>query len=44
MEVDVDPAEIEAEIRYVQTLSRPENLIAGVIAACRPKRRFCRLS
>ncbi|WP_426239506.1 amidohydrolase family protein [Pararhizobium sp. DWP1-1-3] len=38
MEVDVDTAQIEAEIDYVQDLSkRPENLIAGAIAACRPE-------
>jgi predicted TIM-barrel fold metal-dependent hydrolase len=38
MEVDVDVAEIEAEINYVQTLSsHPENLITGAIAACRPE-------
>lgn len=38
MEVDVDVAEIEAEINYVQALSsRPENLITGAIAACRPE-------
>jgi len=38
MEVDVDPAEIEAEIGYVESLSnRPESLLAGAIAACRPE-------
>lgn len=38
MEVDVDPSEIEAEIGYVQVLSKhSENLIAGAIAACRPE-------
>lgn len=38
MEVDVDTAQVEAEIDYVQALSgRPESLIAGAIAACRPE-------
>ncbi|WP_426128798.1 amidohydrolase family protein [Pararhizobium sp. PWRC1-1] len=38
MEVDVDTTQAEAEIDYVQDLSkRPENLIAGAIAACRPE-------
>jgi predicted TIM-barrel fold metal-dependent hydrolase len=38
MEVDVDPAEIEAETDYVQELSaQPANLIVGAIAACRPE-------
>lgn len=38
MEVDVDTAQVEAEIDYVQDLSgRPENLIVGAIAACRPE-------
>jgi predicted TIM-barrel fold metal-dependent hydrolase len=38
MEVDVDPKEIEAEIGYIQGLSKqPGNLITGAIAACRPE-------
>ena len=38
MEVDVDPNEIEAEIGYIQGLSKkPGNLITGAIAACRPE-------
>lgn len=38
MEVDVDPADIEAETAFVGKLaSRPENMIRGAIAACRPE-------
>ena len=38
MEVDVDPANIEAETTYVQSLAgQPGNLITGAIAACRPE-------
>lgn len=38
MEVDVEPADIEAETAYVRKLaSRPENMIRGAIAACRPE-------
>ena len=38
MEVDVDPADIDAETRYVAGLEkRPESLIVGAIAACRPE-------
>ena len=38
MEVDVDPANIEAETAYVQRLAEgPGNLITGAIAACRPE-------
>lgn len=38
MEVDVDPADIEAETDYVESLShQPNSLIRGAIAACRPE-------
>ncbi len=38
MEVDVDPADIEAESEVVRELSQaPETLIRGAIAACRPE-------
>lgn len=38
MEVDVDPADIEAETAYVQRLGKqPGSLIAGAIASCRPE-------
>ena len=38
MEVDVDPADIEAETDVVEDLSRrPGSLIRGAIAACRPE-------
>ena len=38
MEVDVDPADIEAETDVVEDLSRrPGSLIHGAIAACRPE-------
>jgi predicted TIM-barrel fold metal-dependent hydrolase len=38
MEVDVDPADIEAETHYVQGLAgRPGSLIAGAVASCRPE-------
>lgn len=38
MEVDVDPAEIEAETAYVAAKSQTaENLLRGCIAACRPE-------
>jgi len=38
MEVDVDPAEADAETAYVQRLaSNPANCIAGAIASCRPE-------
>lgn len=38
MEVDVDTADIEAEIAYVQGLAaRPGSLLAGAIASCRPE-------
>ncbi|WP_027163925.1 amidohydrolase [Mesorhizobium sp. WSM1293] len=38
MEVDVDPADIEAETARVEGLSRqPGSMLAGVIASCRPE-------
>lgn len=38
MEVDVDPSDIDAEISYVETLSKkPDNLLRGAIASCRPE-------
>jgi predicted TIM-barrel fold metal-dependent hydrolase len=38
MEVDVAPERIEDETAYVKTLAgRPESLIAGAIASCRPE-------
>ncbi|KAE8235663.1 hypothetical protein A4X03_0g9696, partial [Tilletia caries] len=38
MEVDVAPSDIPAETEMVQELSRkPDNLIRGVIASCRPE-------
>jgi len=38
MEVDVDPADIEAETAYVSAKAREEgNLLRGAIAACRPE-------
>lgn len=38
MEVDVDPADIEAETAYVQRLAQqPGSLVAGAIASCRPE-------
>jgi len=38
MEVDVDPADIEAEIAHVQDLAATQdNMIRGAIAACRPE-------
>ena len=38
MEVDVEPADIEVETDYVESLSQqPGNLIRGAIAACRPE-------
>lgn len=38
MEVDVDPADIDAETAYVQGLAaQPGNLLAGAIASCRPE-------
>jgi predicted TIM-barrel fold metal-dependent hydrolase len=38
MEVDVDRPRIEDETRYVETLShRPNSLIVGAIASCRPE-------
>lgn len=38
MEVDVDPADIEAETAHVQSLAKaPDSLLRGVIAACRPE-------
>jgi predicted TIM-barrel fold metal-dependent hydrolase len=38
MEVDVDPADIEAETAYVQRLAtQPGSLVTGAIAACRPE-------
>lgn len=38
MEVDVDPADIDAETDHVESLSRrPGSLIRGAIAACRPE-------
>lgn len=38
MEVDVAPALIEDETGYVETLAgRPDSLIAGAIASCRPE-------
>ncbi|RFC68634.1 MULTISPECIES: amidohydrolase family protein [Mesorhizobium] len=38
MEVDVDPADIDAEISYVEKLSKtPGNLLRGAIASCRPE-------
>jgi predicted TIM-barrel fold metal-dependent hydrolase len=38
MEVDVDPAEIEAETAHVEQLSRqPGSLLRGAIASCRPE-------
>jgi predicted TIM-barrel fold metal-dependent hydrolase len=38
MEVDVDPAEIEAETAHVEQLSKnPGSLIRGAIASCRPE-------
>ncbi len=38
MEVDVDPSDIGAETEYVRDLaSRPESMIRGAIAACRPE-------
>lgn len=38
MEVDVDPADIDAETAYVQGLAtQPGSLLAGAIASCRPE-------
>ena len=38
MEVDVAPERIEDETGYIETLShRPDSLIAGAIASCRPE-------
>ena len=38
MEVDVDPADIEAETARVEGLSRqPGSMLAGVVASCRPE-------
>jgi len=38
MEVDVDPSDIDAEISYVERLSKsPGNLLRGAIASCRPE-------
>lgn len=38
MEVDVDPADIEAETAYVRKVSqRQQSLLRGAIAACRPE-------
>ncbi|TGT32049.1 amidohydrolase, partial [Mesorhizobium sp. M4B.F.Ca.ET.169.01.1.1] len=38
MEVDVDPADIEAETARVEGLSRQSgSMLAGVIASCRPE-------
>ncbi|MEP9373710.1 amidohydrolase [Mesorhizobium sp. KR1-2] len=38
MEVDVDPADIEAETAYVQRLAEQSgSLVAGAIASCRPE-------
>ncbi|RWB24829.1 MAG: amidohydrolase, partial [Mesorhizobium sp.] len=38
MEVDVDPADIEAETGYVKALShRKDSLLRGAIASCRPE-------
>ncbi|MFA6157251.1 amidohydrolase [Mesorhizobium sp.] len=38
MEVDVDPADIEAETARIEALSRqPGSMLAGAIASCRPE-------
>lgn len=38
MEVDVDAADIEAELAYVETLAKaPESLLRGAIVSCRPE-------
>lgn len=38
MEVDVDPADIDAETAYVQGVAaQPGSLLAGAIASCRPE-------
>ncbi|MBU2486073.1 MAG: amidohydrolase, partial [Alphaproteobacteria bacterium] len=38
MEVDVAPERIEDETGHIETLShRPDSLIAGAIASCRPE-------
>ena len=38
MEVDVSPADIEAETRHVETLAaRPASLLRGAISSCRPE-------